>query len=232
MPTPSQQASKHHRQILINRSLLAVSALIFLLILLLSLPPTVQASPQSQSTSTPLAQPTPTFDLKRLDKPVVATDNSEQLKKGSIIYWGVCLTCHGDRGQGMIAEWRDAYGIEDRDCWQSGCHGPDPPQEGFQIPQDSVIPAVAGPGRLTRFKNAQELHDYILASMPWWDPGRLKDEEAWQVSSYILKLHKVMPAQFELTDTNASAITTQYAVPQPSNDRQAVITMTGIFDIT
>jgi quinol-cytochrome oxidoreductase complex cytochrome b subunit/mono/diheme cytochrome c family protein len=162
-----------------------------------------------------------------LDKPAVAADNSEQLKKGSIIYWGVCLTCHGDRGQGMTTEWREAYG-EDRNCWQAGCHGPDHPQEGFQIPKDLVIPAVAGPGRLTRFKNAQELHDYILASMPWWDPGRLKDEEAWQVSSYILKLHKVMPIQFELTDTNASAITTQYAVPQPSNDRPAMLTLTGI----
>jgi hypothetical protein len=61
--------------------------------------------------------------------------------------------------------------------------------------------------------------------------GRLKDEEARQASSYILKLHKVMPAQFELTDTNASAITTQYAVPQPSNDRPAVITLTGFLAI-
>jgi len=230
MPTSSQQASKHNRQTLISRFLLAASALIFLLISLLSLPPNAQASPQAQSTSTPPAQPTPTFDLKRLDKPVVAADNSEQLKKGSIIYWGVCLTCHGDRGQGMTTEWRDAYG-EDRNCWQSGCHGPDHPQEGFQIPKDLVIPAVAGPGRLIRFKNAQELHDYILASMPWWDPGRLKDEEVWQVSSYILKLHKVMPTQFELTDTNASAIRTQYAVPQPSDDRPAVLTLTGILAI-
>ncbi len=231
MPTTSQQSSKHNKQILTSRFLLTSSVLIFSLIVLLSLPPNVQASPQAQSTATRLAQPTPTFDLKRLDKPAVAADNSEQLKKGSIIYWGVCLTCHGDRGQGMTAEWRDAYGIEDRDCWQSGCHGPDHPPQGFRIPRDLVIPPIAGPGRLTRFKNAQELHDYILASMPWWDPGRLKDEEAWQVASYIMTLHKVMPMQLELTDTNASAITTQYAVPQPGNDRPAVITLTGILAI-
>ncbi|MGE5464168.1 MAG: cytochrome b N-terminal domain-containing protein [Syntrophothermus sp.] len=192
--------------------------------------PTAQASSRLQATATPPVQPTPTFDLKRLDKPVVIGDRSEQLKKGSIIYWGVCLTCHGDRGQGMTDEWRDAYG-DDKDCWQSGCHGTDHPTPGFEIPRDLVIPPVAGPGKLARFKNAQELHDFILASMPWWNPGDLTDEEAWQVSAYILRLHKVMPVEFELKNTNASAITTLYAVPQPGNDRPAILTMTGLLGL-
>ncbi|HLO16175.1 MAG TPA: cytochrome b N-terminal domain-containing protein, partial [Anaerolineales bacterium] len=209
------------------RSLALILIGILLLLATLLTPPEAQASPQLQATSIPSSRPTPTFDLRRLDKPVIAPDNSEQLKKGAIIYWGVCLTCHGDRGQGMTDEWRDAYG-EDRDCWQAGCHGPDHPPEGFLIPKDLVIPPVAGPGRLTRFKNAQELHDYILASMPWWDPGRLKDEEAWQAASYILSLNKVMPKGFDLRDTNASAIRTQYAVPQPGDDRPAVFALTGI----
>ena len=102
-----------------------------------------------QGTATPQLLPTPTFDLSRLDKPAVTGDNSDQLKKGSIIYWGVCLTCHGDRGQGMTTEWRDAYG-DDKNCWQSGCHGPDHPTPGFNIPTDLVIPPVAGPGKLAR----------------------------------------------------------------------------------
>jgi quinol-cytochrome oxidoreductase complex cytochrome b subunit/mono/diheme cytochrome c family protein len=227
MSTTSQRTSKHNQQILISRTLLAIAALIFLLILLASLTPNVQASPQAQSTSTPLAQPTPTFNLRRLDKPVVAADNTEQLKKGSAIYWGVCLTCHGDRGQGMTEEWRQAYG-DDSNCWQSGCHGPDHPPEGFLIPKDLVIPPVAGAGKLTRFTNAQELHDFILASMPWWDPGRLKDDEAWAVASYVLKLQKVMPKGLTLTYTTASAISTQYAIQPPSNDRPAVIILTSI----
>jgi quinol-cytochrome oxidoreductase complex cytochrome b subunit/mono/diheme cytochrome c family protein len=150
--------------------------------------------------------------------------------EGSVLYWGVCLTCHGDRGQGMTEEWRDAYG-DDENCWQSGCHGPDHPTPGFEIPMDLVIPPVAGPGKLARFKNAQELHDYILASMPWWNPGDLTDEEAWQASAYILRLHKVMPTEFELMDTNGSAITTLYAVPQPSDDRPAVLTLTAILGL-
>jgi quinol-cytochrome oxidoreductase complex cytochrome b subunit/mono/diheme cytochrome c family protein len=222
-PTPNSHKS------LYRQLLAAVLIVLVLAVGSLSIP-RAKASPQAQGTTTPQLPPTPTFDLSRLDKPLVTGDNSEQLRKGSIIYWGVCLTCHGDRGQGMTTEWRDAYG-DDQNCWQSGCHGSDHPTPGFIIPTDLVIPPVAGPGKLARFKNAQELHDFILASMPWWNPGDLTDEEAWQVSAYILRLHKVMPTEFELKDTNASAITTLYAVPQPGNDRAAVLSLTGILGL-
>ena len=187
-----------------------------------------QASAQLQATPTRPLPPTPTFDVQRLAKLVVDSAYAEQLHNGSIIYWGVCLACHGDAGQGLTEEWRDAYGPVDRNCWQKGCHGNDHPENGFLIPEDLLIPAVAGPGRLTRFKNAHELHDFIFASMPWWDPGQLTDEGAWEVSAYILKLHEVMPLDFVLSYRNASAITTQYAVPQPVNDRPAIATLTGL----
>jgi hypothetical protein len=59
-----------------------VFMVIVLLITMLLKTPTVQASPQMQATSTPAPQPTPTFDLQRLEKPVVASVNTEQLKKG------------------------------------------------------------------------------------------------------------------------------------------------------
>ena len=192
---------------------------------------TVQESPQILVTSTPPPQATPTFDLKRLEKPVLAADNTEQLKKGSLVYWGICMACHGDRGQGLTEEWKDAFGKEDRNCWDVGCHGNDHPPQGFLIPKDKVIPAVAGMGSLTRFQNAQELHDFILANMPWWSPGKLTNEESWQVTSYILSLKNIMPAKFELTETNASAIRTQYAVPQPSNDRPAILVLTGLLTL-
>jgi mono/diheme cytochrome c family protein len=204
--------------------------LIFFLLLLANLfiTPFVQASPPPQSTQTPTALPTPTFDVQRLEKPVIASDPTEQLKRGSELYWGICMACHGDVGQGLTDEWRDAFGVIDRNCWQSHCHGPDHPPEGFLIPKDKLAPSVAGSGKLARFQNAQELHDYVLANMPWWDPGQLTDEEAWQVTAYLLKLHRVMPSRLELTDTNASAIRTQSAVPQPSDDRAAVLALTGI----
>ena len=230
MDKTSQQAPHPVSKTSFIRHLL-LAAVILLILAIGNLTATgAKASPQAQGTATPQAQPTPTFDLRRLDKPVVTGDNSEQLLKGSILYWGVCLTCHGDRGQGMTDEWREAYG-EDRDCWQSGCHGEDHPTPGFLIPRDLVIPPIAGPGKLARFKNAQELHDYVLASMPWWNPGDLTDEEAWQVSAYILRLHKVMPTEFDLKHTNASAITTLYAVPQPGDDRPAVLILMSLLGL-
>ncbi|MGB8984521.1 MAG: cytochrome b N-terminal domain-containing protein, partial [Anaerolineales bacterium] len=224
------RTSKHPLNL--SRSSFLVTAIIFVFLFGAGLlaPLRAEASPQLQSTSTstPTPQPTPTFDLQRLEKPVVAPDNSEQLKKGAEIYWGICMACHGDVGQGLTEEWRDAFGTEDRNCWQSECHGPDHPPQGFLIPKDKLAPGVAGSSKLTRFKNAQELHDYILANMPWWDPGQLTTEQTWQVTSYILSLHKVMPDRFELTDTNASAIRTQSAVPQPGDDQPALVLLTGI----
>ncbi len=224
MPQTTQKSSISS----MYRLLLAALAIVLLLALASLVATGVQASPQAQSTSTPMAQSTPTFDIKRLDKPVIAAENTEQLKKGSEIYWGICMACHGDRGQGLTEEWKDAFGAEDRNCWQSECHGPDHPPQGFLIPKDKQIPGVAGAGKLSRFKNSQELHDFILANMPWWDPGQLTNDEAWQVTSYILRLQKVMPGNLELTDTNASAIMTQYAVPQPSDDRPAMLTLLGV----
>jgi quinol-cytochrome oxidoreductase complex cytochrome b subunit/mono/diheme cytochrome c family protein len=232
MSTTSQQTSNPGSYNFHHRRLLAVAIFILALLAASIGTPNVQASPQAQATSTPTLLPTSTFDVQRLAKPVIASGYAEQLRKGSIIYWGVCMACHGDRGQGLTEEWRDAYGPQDRNCWQKGCHGTDHPENGFLIPKDMIIPAIAGPGRLTRFRNALELHDFVSVNMPWWDPDQLTVEEAWQVSAYVLKLHKVMPMDFVLTEKNASAIATQYAVPQPADDRPAVITLMGILALS
>src|SRR5512138_1471804 len=135
--------------------LIAAFVVIFLLIATLHRITTVQASPQIQSTLSPTPQATPTFDLQRLEKPVVASDNTNQVKKGAIVYWGVCMACHGDRGQGLTEEWKDAFGKEDRNCWNAGCHGDDHPPHVFLMPKDKLIPALAGMGRLTPFQNTQ-----------------------------------------------------------------------------
>jgi len=220
---------KHKSCLSQHRHLLVISIAILLLTVSLLAPLRAQASsPIIQSTSTPGAQPTPTFDPQRLEKPIIAAGSPEQLKKGSEIYWAICMSCHGDRGQGLTGEWRSAYGAEESNCWQSGCHNAGYPPESFLLPREASVPAIAGAGKLARFTNAQEVHDFILANMPWWDPGQLTNEEAWQVTSYILSLHKVMPKTFELTSSNASAIRTQYAVPQPGNDRPAILTLVGI----
>ena len=227
----TDQHRTHH--ILISRILLAVFVIVAAVTASLLASTDVQASPHQASTVTvtPLPQPTPTFDVKRLDKPTVVSEVPNQLEAGSLKYWGVCMACHGDNGQGLTDEWRDAFGTEDRNCWQSGCHGADHPPQGFLIPKDKLAPAVAGTGSLMRFQSAMELHDYILASMPWWDPGQLTDKEAWEVTAYILHMQKVLPDNFVLTTENASAIMTQYAVQPPSNDRPAIIVFASLLSL-
>ncbi|RPI93579.1 MAG: hypothetical protein EHM40_09335, partial [Chloroflexi bacterium] len=119
---------KHKSCLSQHRHLLVISIAILLLTVSLLAPLRAQASsPIIQSTSTPSAQPTPTFDPQRLEKPVIAAGSPEQLKKGSEIYWAICMSCHGDHGQGLTSEWRSAYGAEESNCWQSGCHGADYP---------------------------------------------------------------------------------------------------------
>jgi hypothetical protein len=174
MFTPSKRARIHNVHSFRHCLLIVLGFLLLLFANLLSVP-AVGASPHFQATSTPTAQPTPTFDVRRLDQPVIAPDNTEQLKKGAEIYWGICMACHGDRGQGLTDEWRDGFGVEDRNCWQSDCHGPGHPPQGFLIPKNKLAPGVAGAGKLARFRNAQELYDYILSNMPWWDPGQLTE---------------------------------------------------------
>lgn len=223
-----QRESDHQQRILLSRILLTVFIVLSALTPAFLVSSEAGATPSLQSTSTPIPQPTPTFDLKRLERPAILSETPSQVEAGALKYWGVCMACHGDHGQGLTEEWRDAFGPEDRNCWQSGCHGDDHPSRSFLIPQDKIIPAVAGSDSLVRFRNAQEVHDFILASMPWWDPGQLTDGETWQVTAYILNMRHVLPDGLELTDTNASAIMTQYAVPQPINDQPAIIAFTCI----
>lgn len=176
------------------------------------------ASPSLQETSTPVPPPTPTFDVTRLERPETSNPPT-QLDQGALYYWGVCMACHGDRGQGLTDEWRDSYGEEDRNCWQSKCHGPDHPEWGFLIPKDNLAPAIAGPGKLASYTNAFELHAYLLETMPWWKPGSMTTEEAWAVTNYVLKLNKTQPAGIALRPSNASAIPVHRAVKAPLNEK-------------
>jgi len=178
---------------------------------------------QDTETATPL--PTPTFDVARLNKPE-SSDPPTQLDQGALYYWGVCLACHGDIGQGLTDAWRDSYGEEDRNCWQSDCHGNDHPEWGFLIPKTNLAPAIAGAGTLARFSNALELHDYILETMPWWKPGSMSTEEAWGVTAYILKLNKAQPMGIILSLANASAIPVHRAVSAPPNEIPGALILT------
>jgi mono/diheme cytochrome c family protein len=124
-----------------------------------------------------------------------------QADEGAQVYYLVCMACHGDRGQGLTEEWRGALDPPDQNCWQSKCHASNHPREGFKLPE--YIPAVISPGTVYRFANAQELHDYLQAEMPWQAPGILTDEEYWQLTAYLVHANGIDPGEAPLNEGTA-----------------------------
>lgn len=149
----------------------------------------------------PLAQATPTRD--RLAEPTLPPSPS-QADRGAQVYWLSCLPCHGDLGQGLTDEFRAAYPEEDRNCWDSGCHGERPYDNGFKLPKS--IPAVVGPGTLQKYADASVLYAYIRATMPFWKPGSLTEEESWAVTAFVLRQNGLWAERVELNESNAGGV--------------------------
>ena len=147
------------------------------------------------------AQTMPTPD--RLAQPTLPADPS-QADKGAQVYWLSCLPCHGDRGQGLTEEFKQAYPEEDRNCWNSGCHGNHPYENGFTLPK--TVPAIIGVGTLQKFSNALVLRSYIFAAMPFWKPASLTEEESWQVTAFLLRENNLWISREDLTESNAASV--------------------------
>lgn len=126
-----------------------------------------------------------------------------QADQGAYVYCQVCMTCHGDIGQGLT-EWRKQLDPPDNNCFQSGCHGKKHPPEGFEIPTEA--PIIIGPDVLKPYANAQELHDYLAKTMPWWKPGYLKSEEYWQLTAWMLRANGYDLGSLQLNETNAKDV--------------------------
>lgn len=154
------------------------------------------------SANTP-GNPKPAPAADRLAAPVLP-ENPSQADQGALVYYQICMSCHGDRGQGLTEEWRLVW-EEDYNCWKSGCHGSSPPPWGFKLPEDPAqMGPVIGPGTLGRFRNAQELYAYIYAAMPWWNPGSLTVEQTWQVTAFLMRENGALPDGTTLGPENAS----------------------------
>ena len=103
---------------------------------------------------------------------------------GAQVFWLHCMPCHGDDGQGLTDEFRmREYPPEDADCWDSGCHGASPYPGGFKLPR--VVPAVMGPGALTRFRARSDVAAFVRRAMPYNAPGSLTAAEYDQVVDYV-----------------------------------------------
>ena len=152
------------------------------------------------------AQPTPTATLspfERLAEPTLPS-SPQQADYGAQSYWLLCLPCHGDRGQGLTDEFRETYPPEEQYCWERGCHGERPYEDGFKLPMK--VPAVVGPdATLGKFSTAAGLHAYIKAAMPYWNPGSLTEEESWVITAFLLRENGI-PFNGELNDSTAGQI--------------------------
>jgi mono/diheme cytochrome c family protein len=136
-------------------------------------------------------------DLAAAPVPVEAS----QADLGEEVYRQICLACHGDWGQGLTDAWREEWD-EDSNCWQSRCHAPNHPPQGFQLPK--AVPAVLGPGSLSRFNSAAELQRNISETMPWWNPGSLTDKQTWQISAYLMRARGELGDEVTLDAGNAA----------------------------
>lgn len=153
-----------------------------------------------QPTSTPFGVLPGSFVDARLDQPDLP-QNPAPADLGAQTWWGVCMACHGDRGQGLTDEWRQTAFGEDRNCWESKCHGPNHPPEGFVFPR--IVPPAWGSATLKRFVTADELQAYLYESMPWWNPGSLTEQEALELTNFMLLRHGSLPEGETITPQNA-----------------------------
>lgn len=152
-------------------------------------------------TAQPQAETTPVAD--RLAEPTLPAAPS-QADHGAQVYWLSCMPCHGDKGQGLTDEFRATYPPEEEYCWESGCHGANPYESGFTLPKK--IPGVIGETTLAKFTDAAQLNAYIRATMPFWKPGSLTEEESWRVTAFLLRQNDLWDATMELNASNAADV--------------------------
>ena len=175
------------------------------------------------STPSPIA---PTFDPTRLAQPPTVMPPA-QADNGVQAYWSMCKSCHGDSGQGLTDEWRESYGAEIRDCWQSGCHGSDHTENTFEIPSTGA-PAIIGAGKLARFTNAHELQKYIHEKMPYSPAGSLTEELSWELTAFLLHRTGTLPESLILNKSNSSAVLIHQKVTPPENEVPGELLLVGI----
>lgn len=117
--------------------------------------------------------------------PLPSTVYSLPSTEGAKLFKQWCSTCHGDKGQGLTPEWRAEWPEGKQNCWQSKCHAANHPPDGFSIPKK--VPAVIGPGTLTKFNTAQDLYIYNKTVMPYWAPNLLEDHEYLAITAFLVE---------------------------------------------
>lgn len=130
----------------------------------------------------------------RLAEPALPADPT-QYEHGRYLYWMHCMTCHGDRGQGLTEEFRNLWVSDHQNCWAKGCHAGREGDEGFPIPHD--VPAIISTAA-NQFSDvpAEELFAYLRRTHPPQRPGDLSEDEYWAITNYVLtENERLLPGQ-------------------------------------
>jgi cytochrome c len=166
------------------------AAILFLLVLVIARPHQKTIAQQG------LASPTPTYDP--LAEPPLPP-NPTEYELGRNLYWHWCMTCHGDRGQGLTDEFRGIWEPEHQNCWGRGCHAGRPGDGGFPIP--TVVPALVDTNHLERFASLRELADFLKATHPPQSPGSLKDDEYHAIARFVFMANRRSLSDIPATST-------------------------------
>lgn len=177
--------------------------------------------------------PTPTYDP--LEEPPLP-DNPTEFELGRNLYWHWCMTCHGDRGQGLTDEFRGIWEPEHQNCWGRGCHAGRSEDEGFPIP--TIVPALVNEAHLAQFVSVQELSDFLKATHPPQSPGILKSEEYHSISLFVFSMNERSLIDIPLTDTPAPTLITTPTIASSVSETTSfptyaigifVVLMIGVF---
>jgi hypothetical protein len=193
-----------HYLLLVSLSILVCTGLI------LSIPPSAQAS----------SPPTPTYDP--LATPVLPENPSPE-DIGRHVYYFNCMPCHGDQGQGLTDAFRAIWEEDHQNCWGRGCHGGRARDEGFPIP--TIIPAVILEGdALQRFSSPADLIAYLERTHPPQEPGRLAETDYESVVAFLWTAnHKPALASTATSSPSAPVEPTRLSTqPAPGKTRMPV----------
>jgi hypothetical protein len=199
----------HNRFHLISLFLIGIGVMTVLFSIggIIGFPNTAAAQVSEQTpTAIPTVDPMHRTQIGVPDLPA----NASQADYGAEIFILVCRDCHGDRGQGLTADWIAKWAPKDQNCWQSKCHATNHPPDGFSLPH--YVPPLVGAQFLSRFKTATDVYNYISQAMPWQDPGYLALNQYWQVTAFLLRLNGMDPGQDVLNAQNASS----FEISQPA----------------
>ena len=113
---------------------------------------------------------TPTFDSSRLAQPPTVVPPA-QADNGAQVYWGMCMACHGDQGQGLTDEWRNSFRSKNATAGNLAVTRATRLKTVLRFPKQASL-HWRELGTLSRFSNSFELYRHIHQNMPFFVRAR------------------------------------------------------------